>query len=266
LFVAGPYVAAYRARSVGDGRPLGVRCVKYANLTHQPDTPGVAFVWYGEGDGPAGGCQQFGESFVTPDSDMDGPLPGYAARLSGAGADVATPARLSLAVTREAPGPPSRIVVSGDWRETWELCQGNVLTDYSSTLPSLESAGPAFREFTVYDRESTPGHGIRCMLSSGSWLGAGEWHGVRYVHLGTYIGDPSAEGRPVKFGVSDICHQRGFCGTVDWGQILVRPALSAGAGVWEVLGLWTEEWTLRHPPAGWQPTADVAGLTVCPVS
>jgi hypothetical protein len=264
LFVAGPYVVLYRAHSTEDGAPLGVRCVKYANLTHQPGTRGVAFVWYGEGIGSDGDFRHFGESFVTAGGGNDSALPGHAAHLPGNGIGQANaePARLLLTVTRASSGPPARITVTGHWHEEWELSQGNVLTDYVSTLPPIDTGGAAFQEFTVYNRDGTPGHGIRCMLSSGSWLGAGQWRGVNYLHLGTYIGDPSADGQPVKFGVADICHQRGFCGTVPWGQMLVRPAPSAGSGAWEVLGLWTEEWTLRHPAAGWEPAAEVAALTV----
>jgi hypothetical protein len=260
LFVPGPYVVTYRARSTEDGSPLGVRCVKYANLTHQPRTPGVAFVWYGEGGGSDGDLRHFGECFVISGADRDSALPGHAACLHG----TREAARLLLTVTKAPSGPPERIEVTGDWYEEWELCRGNVLTDYASTLPPITTGSAAFREFTVYNRDGTPGDGIRCMLSSGSWLGAGQWRGVNYLHLGTYIGDPSADGRPVKFGVGDICHQRGFCAIVPWGQILVRPAASAGPGAWEALGLWTEEWRLRHPPAGWEPAAEVSVLTVCP--
>lgn len=265
MFVAGPYVVVYRATSTEDGAPLGVRCVKYANLMHQPGTPGVAFVWYGEGIGSDGDFRHFGESFVTAGGDNDSALPGHAAHLPGnrIGEATAEPARLFLTATRASSGPPTRITVTGHWHEEWKLCRGNVLTDYASTLPPIDTGGAAFQEFTVHNRDGTPGHGIRCMLSSGSWLGAGQWRGVNYLHLGTYIGDPSADGQPVKFGVADICHQRGFCGTVPWGQILVRPA-SAGSGAWEVLGLWTEEWTLRHPATAWEPAAEVAALTVCP--
>lgn len=250
LFVSGPYVKAYRARAVEDGRPLGIRCVKLANLADRPGTRGVAFVWYGEDD--AGG-RHFGECFIT----ASGSLLAHAALLND---ETTMPVRLSISTSDEL----TRLTVTGEWHEEWELCEGGVFEDFTGTRDPITDSGTAFRAFYVRNRDGTPGQGIRLMLSSGSWLGAGQWRGVSYLHLGTYIGDPVRERRPVKFGAADICHLRGFCGWVDWGQMLVRPSETISAGTWEVVGLWTEEWTLHRVSSGWIPATEVADLTVFP--
>jgi hypothetical protein len=249
LFVSGPYVKAYRARAAEDGRPLGIRCVKFANLAERPGTRGVAFVWYGE---DAMGGRHFGECFIAE----SGSLPAHAVSLN----DGTMPARLSFSAGDEL----ARLTVTGDWDEEWELCEGGVFEDFTGTRDPITPVGTALRAFSVRNRDGTPGQGVRLMLSSGSWLGAGQWRGIGYLHLGTYIGDPVPERRPVKFGAADICHLRGFCGWVDWGQMLVRPAELVTADAWEVVGLWTEEWTLHRAPSGWVPAGEVADLTVLP--
>ncbi|MCT9935131.1 hypothetical protein N5079_33510 [Planotetraspora sp. A-T 1434] len=254
MFVAGPYVASYRANSADDGTPLGIRCVKYANLLNQPGDPGVAFVWYGEDHGTS---RHFGEAFVTGIPGAG--LVGHSAELDD-GAH--TPERLTFTVSTHDRDMPRHVRVEGDRREEWNLIDGSVILDYRSPFPPLTRVGGGFSEYLVRNRDGTPGAGIRCMLSSGSWLGAGQWRGIDYLHLGTFIGNLSAEGRPVKFGASDICHFRGFCGVVPWGAMIMRAAPRVATDAYEVIGLWTEEWRPRHRPDSWQPDPAIAHLTV----
>jgi hypothetical protein len=92
------------------------------------------------------------------------------------------------------------------------------------------------------------------VLSSGSWLGAGRWLDLTYLHLGTYL---STATRAARFGSADICATSRFCGFVPWGQL----ALYDDGSVRRVMGAWSEEWYLRHPAAGWRPQPLVARFT-----
>ncbi|HEV8651611.1 MAG TPA: hypothetical protein VG276_20010 [Actinomycetes bacterium] len=292
MFVAGPYVACYRAEATGRDHLLGVRCVLFANLLYRPGLAGVGFVWYGEDATQLGAMRHIGEAYMPASGSRRGdPLPGLAVALDGdadgdgAPTAIDSAAGLQLTVDPSAPateagttlprppedaavpgvGPtvpiPPRIRVTGAWRQEWILEPSGVVDEYTSPLPPISAGGPGLDEFEVRNRDGTRGHGLRVMLASGSWLGAGTWRDVPYLHLGTFIGDPTANGR-IKFGAADICHERGFCGAVPWGAMLLRPAPRIGPGVWEMLGAWTEEWRPRGIARLWRPPGDLSHLTI----
>jgi hypothetical protein len=255
VFVAGPYVVTYQARSTTDDVPVGIRCVKFANLTERPGVPGVAFVWYGEGVVNGVPFRHFGEAFRTGAGRV---LPGHAVDLPG----TADPAAMTLSFTIPTAGVPDRIAVSGDRSEHWERIAGTVAQDYRSSLPPLGTGGDLVREYTVRDRDGTPGHGIRCLLSSGSWLGAGQWRGVPYLHPG-YL-----HRRPERTGPTSALRRRRHLPPTGILRIRAVGKIAGAAGQSgrpierEVLGRWTEDWRLRHPAQGWRPAAEVAHLAV----
>ncbi|WP_203746755.1 hypothetical protein [Catellatospora bangladeshensis] len=226
----------------GGERLAAVRCVKFANLTERATTPGVSFVWYGEGVRAGYAYRHFGEAFQDPRRCY-----GHAAYLQGNGEELHGHVdHLTFHPTGPPEGPPERIAVTGDWTETWLLEPDGLVTEYTALPGRIVTAGPWFDHFSVLEKAGTHGAGHRYMLSSGSWLGSGTWRGVPYLHLGTFIGDPTAPGSPVSFGAADICFQRGFCGQVRWGAMLLRPAARFPAGTLEVVGGWTEVWTPRR--------------------
>jgi hypothetical protein len=241
MFTSGPHVSCYRARSALDGTDAGVRCVKYANLTHRPGLRGVAFVWYGEGTDAAGYFRHFGEAFIVPDV---GDLIAHAAGLSGNGERDEPFLRLRIGVETGASEVPARLTVTGDRSEEWTLVPDGVLPDFKAVPRRIAKAGPHFREFLVRKEDGTPGTGVRMMLTSGSWLGSGRWGDMTYLHLGTFIGDPVRSGPTVQLGAADIGYETGTCGAVSWGELSVR-AVSPTA--LQVTGAWTERWQLRHP-------------------
>lgn len=294
MFVAGPYVACYRAAGTGRAELLGVRCVLFANLLYRPGLAGIGLVWYGEDITPLGATRHIGEAYVPAGGVRRGdPLPGVTTALGrnadGDAAPAANDPAAGLQLTVDPPaqateagatlprppddaavpgvGPtvpiPPRIRVTGAWQQEWILEPSGVVDEYTSPLSPVSAGGPGLDEFEVRNRDGTPGYGLRVMLASGSWLGAGTWRDVPYLHLGTFIGDPTAAGR-IKFGAADICHQRGFCGAVPWGAMLLRPAPRIAPGVWEMLGLWTEEWRPRGTAMLWRPPGDLSRLTIKP--
>jgi hypothetical protein len=93
-------------------------------------------------------------------------------------------------------------------------------------------------------------------LSSGSWLGAGRWLDLTYLHLGTYIGDPAGQ---VRFSASDIAATNFFCGLVPWGELTMRPDTT---GDMRLTGVWSEVWQRRHTATGWEADPAIAGLSV----
>jgi len=260
MFVSGPHVSCYVAVSPADGSFLGIRCVKYANLLHAPHLTGVAFAWYGEGQDSAGPYRHFGEAFiVAPSGDGRGMLVAHAACLVGNGEREEPFMRLRFEVSAPPQTVPARMLVTGDRREEWVLVPDGVVRDYQPLLRHIARAGPAVHEYAVRKRDGTPGHGVRCMLSSGSWLGAGRWLDLTYLHLGTYIG---GRDDTVRFGAADICARTRFCSLVPWGEIVVRDDHEAGRSLRRVTGAWSEEWRLRHSAVGWYPEPEVSGLTV----
>jgi hypothetical protein len=260
MFVSGPHVSCYRAVSLADGSFSGVRCVLYANLVHSPEVDGVAFVWYGEGTGPAGPYRHFGEAFrVAPGGDDSRALIAQAACLVGNGEREEPFLRLGIEVSAPAGEIPARLVVTGDRPEEWTLAPDGSVPEYRPLPRHIARAGPNLHEYTVRKRDGTPGHGVRCLLTSGSWLGAGRWLDLTYLHLGTYVGTGTGA---VRFGAADICATTRYCGLVPWGEISVQDDDEAGRSVRRVTGAWSEEWHLRHPAAGWRPDPRIADLTV----
>lgn len=250
MFESGPYVTCYQA-------PTGVRCVKYANLKHCPDTPGIAFAWYAEGSGAQGFYRHFGEAFITSASESADSLAAHAAWIGGNGEQTGPFLRLRFRVARLSSGIPAELEVTGDLTETWSLVPSGIVEDYSPPKRRVERAGPEFTELTVRKRDGAPGFGVRAMLSGGSWIGAGRWRDMTYLHLGTCIGPPDGPGR---IGVSDIATVNGFCGFVPWGEISIQADPAQPESIWNVTGAWSESWHLRHTSAGWQPEPEVARL------
>lgn len=259
MFDSGPHVSCYRAFSVTDGSFVGVRCVKFANLIHCPELEGVAFVWYAEGTGPAGAYRHFGEAFNIPPAGANtATLIAHAAVIVGNGEQHEPFLQLQF----EAPSPPAevpaRLIVAGDRREEWMLEPEGVVPEYQPLQRHIERTGPQLNEFTVRKHDGTPGFGVRSMLSSGSWLGAGRWLDRTYLHLGTYIG---ARTGPVRFGVSDIAARNTFCGFVPWGDLAIRAETQEGTALRRVTGAWSETWQLRHTATTWRPDPRITGLT-----
>jgi hypothetical protein len=244
MFDAGPHVSCYRAVSTVDGSFAGIRCVKFANLQHCPDVPGVAFVWYAEGSGP---YRHFGEAFIA-----EAGLVGHAAPIVGNGEQDGSVLRLRFAV----PATLDELTVTGDLNEVWTLVPDGVVPGYQPVARHIERTGPHLTEYRVRKVDGSPGFGVRAMLSSGSWLGAGRWLDLTYLHLGTYIGDPAGT---VRFSAADIAATNWFCGLVPWGELTLRPAT---VDTVRVTGVWSEVWQRRHAAAGWQPAPEIAGLTV----
>jgi hypothetical protein len=242
-FDAGPHVSCYRGVSRADGSFTGVRCVKFANLVHCPDIPGVAFVWYAEGPGPS---RHFGEAFIA----ADGELVAHAAPIVGNGERDGEFLRLRFT------GSPEKLTVTGDLDEVWTLVPDGVVPGYRPVARHIERTGPHLTEYQVRKVDGSPGFGVRAMLSSGSWLGAGRWLDLTYLHLGTYIGDPAGQ---VRFSASDIAATNFFCGLVPWGELTMRPDT---AGDMRVTGVWSEMWQQRHAATGWQADPAIAGLSV----
>ncbi|MFF3005672.1 hypothetical protein ACFVTF_22985 [Kitasatospora sp. NPDC057940] len=258
MYYAGPHVSCYRAVSLPDGAFAGVRCVKFANLVHCPDQEGVAFVWYGEAAEPAGPSRQFGEAFVTGATRSgSATLTAHAAALVGNGERDEPFMRLRFQLSSPPPQVPTRLTVTGDRHEEWTLVPDGVLPDHQPLRRHIERGGPRLNEYGVRKDDGTPGVGVRCMLSSGSWLGAGRWLELTYLHLGTYIGDPRG---PVRFSASDIAAGNGFCLFVPWGELSVRTDAEHGPSVLRASGAWSESWQLRRAARGWEPDPEVAHL------
>ncbi|MFD8081615.1 hypothetical protein ACFV4F_07945 [Kitasatospora sp. NPDC059722] len=258
MYEAGPHVSCYRAVSLPDGAFAGVRCVKFANLVHRPGQEGVAFVWYAEGTEPAGPFRQFGEAFVTS-ANRSAPtiLTAHAAGLVGNGERAEPFVRLRFQLSSPPPQVPTQLTVTGDRHERWTLVPDGVLPDYQPLPRHIERGGPWLNEYSVRKDDGTPGVGVRCMLSSGSWLGAGRWLELTYLHLGTYIGDP--RGR-VQFSAADIAAGNGFCLYVPWGELTVRADAASGPSALKASGAWSESWQLRHSGQGWDPDPEVSHL------
>jgi hypothetical protein len=259
MFDSGPYVSCYRAASLIDGSFVGVRCVKFANFVHCPDLEGVAFVWYAEGVESVGPYRHFGEAFnAAPASSGSRDLIAHAAGIVGNSEREEPILRLQFEIPSPPPEVPTRLVVTGDRHEVWTLVPDGVVPDYRPLPRHIERTGPHLNEFTVRKRDGTPGFGVRSMLSSGSWLGAGRWLHLTYLHLGTYIGPPNG---PVQFSASDIAAGNYFCGLVPWGELTVREDPEESPSVRQVAGAWSETWQLRHAATGWRPDPRVANLT-----
>lgn len=260
MFVSGPHVSCYRAVSLADGSFTGVRCVKFANLVHFPTLGGTAFTWYGEGVSPAGLYRHFGEAFM-PGAAVS--LTGHSAGITGNGESAEPYRRLRFEAPAFEPGAsparevPERLVVTGDRREEWTLAPGGIIQEHNALARHIERAGPLLTEYTVRKRDGSPGFGIRCMLSGGSWLGAGRWLHLTYLHLGTYIGPAGA----ARFSASDIAAGNYFCGLVPWGDLKIQADAAAGFPLLHASGAWAETWQLRHPAVGWQPDPLIAGVT-----
>ncbi|WP_159030767.1 hypothetical protein [Streptomyces sp. 769] len=262
MFDSGLHVSCYRAHSLADGSFVGVRCVKFANFVHCPHLEGVAFVWYAEGLEPAGPYRHFGEAFITTSgTTSDGVDPGgflaHAAGITGNSERDEPFLRLCFDIPSPHSEVPARLLVTGDRREEWTLAPDGLVPEYQPILRHIERTGRHFNEFTVRKSDGTPGFGIRSMLSSGSWLGAGRWLELPYLHLGTYIGPRSG---PVRFSASDIAAGNGFCLFVPWGELNVRIGTDKGASVRQVTGTWSETWQLRHSRAEWRPDPRTADL------
>jgi hypothetical protein len=247
-----------------DGEVLpAVRCVKFANLLERPDSCGVSFVWYGEGVGRRGSYRHFGEAFQLAAASPPAEVRGHAAGLAGNGEQISEyMGFLRFDVDAPNGGMPRRIRVQGDCQEEWTLEPDGVVEDYESRLDPIRSGGKWFHEFLVRGADPFPGQGIRLMLSSGSWLGAGHWFDERYLHLGTFIGDPTEPGCPVSFGAADICHQPGYCGSVGWDHLLVGQAPRLAPGCYRAAGAWGEEWVVLHSATGWTLPKELAALTI----
>jgi len=261
MFVSGPHVSCYRAVSADDGSLVGVRCVKFANLLHCPDSAGVAFAWYGEGVAPTGPYRHFGEAFITePALRGSGAsfLTAHAAGIVGNGERTEPFMRLRFEVASTLSAEPARLVVTGDLREEWKLQPDGVATDYSPLARHIERVGPHLNEFAARKRDGTPGFGVRAILSSGSWLGAGRWRDLTYLHIGTYIGVRTG---PLRFGASDIAAGNSFSGHVPWGELNIRAVMEGGRPVRHVTGAWSETWELRSSATEWAPEPQVADLT-----
>jgi hypothetical protein len=255
MFTSGPHVSCYRARSALDGTDAGVRCVKFANLTHSPGLRGVAFAWYGEGTDAAGYFRHFGEAFIVPDS---GDLVAHAAGLSGNGEHDEPFLQLRIGVESQASEIPARLMITGDRAEEWTLVPDGVVPDYRTAPRRIAKAGPHFREFLVRKQDGTPGTGVRMMLTSGSWLGAGRWGDFTYLHLGTFVGDPGGSESAVLLGAADIGYDTAICGAVPWGEISMRTLSPTEL---QVTGAWTERWQLRHPARDQPVDPRVVGCT-----
>jgi len=255
VYESGPHVSCYRSVSLADGSFTGVRCVKFANLVHFPELGGVAFTWYAEGIEPAGPYRHFGEAFMT---NGVGSLLGHAAGITGNGERAEPFLRLRFEVPAPVAEVPERLIVTGDRAEEWTLVPDGLVPEYRPLPRHIERGGPLLTEYTVRKRDGTPGFGIRCMLSGGSWLGAGRWLHLTYLHLGTYIGPGGA----VRFSASDIAAGNRFRGLVPWGEITIRSDPTAGSSLLHVSGAWSETWQLRHAATGWQPDPPTAGVTI----
>jgi len=255
MFSSGPHVSCYQA-TASDGSLAGIRCVKYANLVHEPGTAGVAFVWYGEGTDAAGSYRHFGEAFTVPG---DPYLVAVAGGLSGNGEHAESLLDLRFEVDTAAGEVPPRLRVTGDRAEEWTLVPGGVLGGYQPVPRRIAKAGPNFHEFVVRKHDGTPGTGVRMMLYSGSWLGSGRWGDMTYLHLGTFVGDPTDPAVPVRFGTADIGFDTHYCGFVPWGELSVR---RASPHTRQVTGAWSEEWQERHPGPDLPVDPRIAGLTV----
>lgn len=249
-FDAGPHVSCYRAVSRADGSFRGIRCVKFANLLHCPEVRGVAFVWYAEGPGP---YRHFGEAFVPTPGATE--LVAHAAPIVGNGERDGSFLRLRFTV----PATFEELAVTGDLDEVWTLVPDGVVPGYAPVARHIERTGPHLTEYRVRKVDGSPGFGVRAMLSSGSWLGAGRWLDLTYLHLGTYIGDPAG---PVRFSASDIAATNWFCGLVPWGELTVRPDPTGAVPLLRVTGVWSEVWQRRHAATGWRPAPEIAGLGV----
>jgi len=237
--------------------------VKFANLLEQPDNSGVSFVWYGEGSGPSGSYRHFGEAFQLTHPSQPSGIRGHAASLTGNGEQASGYAGdLRFTVRQASGGIPQRVGVQGEWREEWVLEPDGIVEGYQSPLGPIRTGGRWFHELSVSSDDPFPGEGVRLMLATGSWLGAGQWFGKPYLHLGTFIGDPTEQGSPVAFGAADICHEYGYCGSVEWGHLLVRPAPRLGEGCFRVGGAWGEEWILRHSAMGWTLAEELAAISI----
>jgi hypothetical protein len=258
MFESGPHVSCYQSFSLADGSFAGVRCVKFANFVHCPDQEGVAFVWYAEGTEPTGPYRHFGEAFVVNPGDGSRTLIAHAAGIVGNGERDEPYLRLQFEVPAQSAAVPERLLVSGDRQEEWTLVPDGVVPGYQPLQRHIERTGRHLNEYMVRKRDGTPGFGVRCTLSSGSWLGAGRWLHLTYLNLGTYIGPPHA----VQFSASDIAARNYFCGLVPWGEITVRAEAEEGVSLLQVTGAWSETWQLRHSATGWRPDPRIAGLTM----
>ncbi|WP_405496504.1 hypothetical protein [Streptomyces sp. NBC_00096] len=255
-------MSCYRAVSADDGSLVGVRCVKFANFLHCPDLSGVAFAWYAEGVEPTGPYRHFGEAFITASDHVRGDantLTGHAAGIVGNGEREEPFLRLRFDIPSPPSEVPARLVVSGDRQEEWTLQPDGVVPDYHPLARHIERTGPHLNEFAARKRDGTPGFGVRAMLSSGSWLGAGRWRDLTYLHIGTYIGGQQG---PVRFGASDIAAGNSFSGHVPWGELTIRAGAEDGRSVRQVTGAWSETWQLRRAASGWIPDPRTAELTV----
>lgn len=258
MFDAGPHVTCYRALSRPDGQTAGVRCVLYANLIHHPEAPGVAFVWYAEGRDAEGARRHFGEAFMTTTAASSRVLPAQAAAITRNGEIADSFRRLAFQAGETAVnGLPSRLLVSGDLDETWILVPDGVVSDYDPISRRIERTGPQFNEFRVRKRDGTPGFGVRSMLSSGSWIGAGRWREMTHLHLGTYLSPPAG---PPRFGAADIAVGNGFCGAVPWGELNLREEEGPNGTLLHVTGTWSETWQQRQVAVGWEAAPEITRL------
>lgn len=242
MFDSGPHVSCYRATSLDTGVFTGVRCIKFANFIHCPETTGIAFVWYAEGDEPAGPYRHFGEAFITESAEVPATLIAHAAGIVGNGERAEPFLRLRFELPQRSTGVPARLLVTGDRQEQWTLVPDGLVPDYQPLRRHIERTGPQFDEFTVRKNDGAPGFGVRGMLTGGSWIGAGRWRDVTYLHLGTHIGTQAGA---LRIGASDIAVGNGFCGFVPWGELTIRADADQGPALRHVTGAWSETWQQR---------------------
>ncbi len=256
MFDSGPHVSCYRAVSRADGSFIGVICVKFANFVHCPELAGVAFVWYAEGPGP---YRYFGEAFIATPEEGVSSLIAHAAPIIGNSEREGPFLRLRFEIPTPPLMVPAQVTVTGDLEEVWLLIPDGIVPDHEPTARHIERTGSYLTEYRVRKRDGSPGFGVRAMLSSGSWLGAGRWLDLTYLHLGTFIGDPAG---PVRFSASDIAASNWFCGLVPWGELAMRPDTTDAVPLLHVTGAWSEVWQQRHASTGWQPDPRIARLSV----
>lgn len=246
-FVCGPNTLTYDVISNWGAAGHGVRCVK---IERESSNPEYRVSWYGEGYWGATKYRHFGHYGYDMDT-MTYHV--FAADIYGNGEDVAGRTN-NLTLTKEgAPLAPYRIVVTGDWNETWTLMGDGLNPNYTSVLGPLEVCGPHFTEMRVIAANGNfepdfgrPGRGVRCVLEHNQplWevLGSGYWGSDpsrgRYLHIITSDSLNESHG----WDICDPSHAD-FCGNQElriWSLGIGTPSPYLYAYGWG------ENWYVNH--------------------
>lgn len=215
------------AVKTNDASSAGIRCVKMeGNIT-----------WYGEGHWGDKTYRHIGWANRTSGTPAIAQASAY--DLSGNGETVAGGFSGNLRLQPSTGGTaPDTITVSGAWNEVW---QRSGQSGYRSRLGRVVACGPNFQTFTV-QKTGMAGSGVRCVPINGEkiWLGAGDWNGYTYSHLGRLY-DSTWTQPEFSVGATDICGLGRACAAFGFGQIKFRRTEQG----YDLSGAWNESWLRR---------------------